>query len=104
MAMRKRILLSAAALYLLSSAAAYAQLNVELNLGQPAYVEAAPVYAPVYMAPYPTYYDPRHRDHDYGYWREHRRGYGHSDNGRHEGWDRDRRDHGEQEHGDHERR
>ena len=88
MAMKEKMLLSAAVLYLLSGAIAYADgINVELNLGQPAYVESAPVY----VAPYPTYYDPRHRNHDFGYWREQRRGHEHSDNGRHEGWNNDRR-------------
>ncbi len=96
MATREKMLLSAAALYLLSGAIAYADgINVELNLGQPAYAEPYPAY----VAPYPTYYDPRHRDHDFGYWQRQRREHWHQDNGRHEGRNDDRRGNTEQWHG-----
>ena len=79
MAIKQKMLLGAAVLYLLSGSAAYAQLNVELNVGQPAYVEPAPAY----VAPYPTYYDPHHRNHDLGYWRDlHRRDGRHDDHRR----------------------
>lgn len=65
----KKLVLAIAALTL-TSGAAYAQLNVDLNIGQPApvYVAPAPVYAPAYVEPYPHYYDPHHRGHDYAYW------------------------------------
>jgi len=84
--MIKKIVLSTVGFYLLVSATAQAQLNVELNLGEPAYV-ASPT--PAYVSPYPTYYDPYHRNHDYSYWRSRHREHEHHDNGRHEGWDKD---------------
>ena len=65
MAMKSKILLGAG-IYLLSCAAAQAQLNVGVSIGQPEPVYAAP--APVYVAPYPSYYDPHHRYHDAAYW------------------------------------
>jgi len=68
---KKKILLSAVAVYVLGATAAYAQLDVQVNLGGPAYV--APVAtAPVYVRPYPANYDPGHRDHDFAYWRDHK--------------------------------
>jgi|GEM_PF-5004244 len=63
-----KLLASAFALYLLGTNAACAQLDVQLNLGQPGYVVAQPAY----VSPYPTYYDPHHRGHDFKYWQEHR--------------------------------
>lgn len=87
MTMKKKIFLSAAAIYLLSSAAADAQMNVQLNVGAPAYMVAP---APVYMSPYPDYYDPRHRRHDYQYW-QHRNG--HAGNGGHEEHGREEQEH-----------
>ncbi len=70
MTITKKILLSSAVFYLLGAAAATAEVNVDLSLGGPAYV-AAP--APVYVSPYPTYYDPAHRGHDFRYWQERHR-------------------------------
>jgi len=77
---RQKVLLGAVALYLLTTASAYAQLDVQLNLGGPAYI--AP--APVYVSPYPSYYDPHHKR-NWKYWEDQRRAREHSDNGRHEG-------------------
>jgi hypothetical protein len=67
MIIKKETLLGAAALYLLTATIAYAEVNVDLNIGVPTYV----VPAPAYISPYPTYYDPAHRGRDWGYWREH---------------------------------
>lgn len=90
MVMKKRLLLSAAAFYLLSGTAAIAQMDVQVNFGTPAYVVAP---APVYMSPYPSYYDPQHRHHDYQYWRERK------ERERH---DHDRHDeHGHHDHDEH---
>jgi hypothetical protein len=83
--MIKKITIGAIGFYLLIGTAAQAQLNVELNLGEPVYV-ASPT--PAYISPYPAYYDPHHRNHDYSYWRAKHREHEHHDNGRHEGWDR----------------
>jgi hypothetical protein len=76
----KKLLAGAAAFYLLSGAAAYAnELNVELNLGQPAPVFVAPAPAPVVIspayvaAPWVEGYDPHHRRHDWRYWHDHAR-------------------------------
>ena len=91
--MKKLVL--ATGLLLVSAVSAQAQLNVDLNLGGPAYVEPRPVYVeprPVYVAPRPIYVAPRpiyrtyghgdhHHNYDYDYWRD-----DHHDNGRHEGW------------------
>ncbi len=104
MAIKNKMILSGLALYLLSGATAYAEINVGVNLGGPAYVVASP---PVYVSPYPYYYDPRHRNHDFGYWEEQRRireRRDHWDNGRHEGWNNDHRDNKEQGRRGHERR
>ena len=93
MTMKKKMFLSTAALCLLSSTGADAQMSVQLNVGVPAYMVAP---APVYVSPYPDYYDPRHRRHDSEYWQQrkaHERPE-HADN----------RNHAEQGHGEHEHR
>ena len=103
MVLKKRILISGLAFYLLSGAIAHAEINVNLDLGGPAYAVASPVY----VSPYPQYYDPGHRRHDYGYWQGQRRAQGHQehqDNGRQEGRNNSYQNHGEQGRGDHERR
>lgn len=100
----KKLLLSAAALYLFSSASANAQVSMQLNVGEPAYVVAP---SPVYVSPYPSYYDPQHRRHNFEYWQQRRahdhheeqsrgeyEGHGEQDRGEHEG-------HGEQGRGEH---
>jgi len=66
MTMNKKSLLSAAVIFMLSGTSATAEMNVELNLGGPAYTTY-----PTYISPYPTYYDPGHRGHDARYWHEH---------------------------------
>lgn len=71
MVMKRKVLLGTAAFYLVCSTAAHAQMSVQLNLGQPAYMVAP---APAYVSPYPDYYDPGHRRHDYAYW-QHRQGH-----------------------------
>jgi len=97
MAMKKTIFLSVAAVYLLSSTAVYAQMSVQLNVGAPAYI-VAPV--PVYASPYPNYYDPRHRRHDFEYWQHHRGNdhREHADNGNHEEQAHGERGHEDREH------
>jgi len=72
MTMKKKILLVTVAAYMISGTAAYSQLDVQLNLGQPPAYVAVPPPAPAYVSPYPTYYDPWHRHHDREYWRAHR--------------------------------
>lgn len=82
----KKLLMSAAAAYLLSGASAYAsELNVELNLGNPPLIAPAPVIvSPAYVAaPWVETYDPHHRRHDWRYWHEH-----HDDHHGHDHWDR----------------
>lgn len=68
MFMRKKLFLMAATFYCLGITAAYPQVNVQLGIGEPAYI--AP--APAYVSPYPGYYDPQHRRRDYEYWRQRR--------------------------------
>jgi len=71
--MKKKVLLTGIALAMLASTSAYAEFNVDVNLGVPV--------APVYVAPapaiivnpaYPGYYDPHHRRGDWRYWQNHR--------------------------------
>src|SRR6266567_3945762 len=92
MVMKKEIFLSAVAFYMLGTTVANAQMKGQLNVGVPVYA-AAP--APVYFSPYPDYYDPQHRRHDFQYWQQHRGNnhHEHADNGRHEG-----QEHAEYEH------
>ena len=69
MSINKKLLLSVASVGVLVSAVANAEIGVQLNIGEP-----APVFvAPAYVSPYPTYYDVKHRKHDWRYWKEHRR-------------------------------
>jgi hypothetical protein len=67
--MKKIVLLTGVAVALLAGSSAYARVDVDLNVGVPVY--AAPVVvAPAYVSPYPTYYDPHHRAHDWRYWHD----------------------------------
>jgi hypothetical protein len=87
----KKVLISAALLYLLSVTVANAELDVRLNLFQPGYI-APP---PVYFSPYPRYYDYRHRRNDFEYWQQRRR-YEHNEHRDHynNGWHGDKDIHG----------
>ena len=77
MAMKHTLFLSTAALCLIGSAAADAQVGLQLNVGEPVYAPPPVAYAPApvvvagppaYVSPYPHYYDPRHRRGDFEYW------------------------------------
>jgi len=88
--MKKKLLLTSLTLGLLCSASAHAEtnLNVDLDLGGPAIVEPAPVYAAPVVVAQPAYivhpwvhsWDPHHRAADWRYWQERKaRDHGHWD-------------------------
>ena len=65
MVMKYRIFLAVTTCYLLSGSVAAAQMNQ----GPSAVIVVS---APVYVSPYPSYYDPGHRRHDFEYWQRQR--------------------------------
>lgn len=96
MAIRKIIAAGCLALSLFGATAAQAGgIDVDINLGGPAYYPApmylappAPVYyvqapEPVYVTPYyyPSYYAPRYRGQDNWYWERRNPGRGHYEHG-----------------------
>jgi len=91
----KKLLLTSAALYLLASASAFAQFDLNVNLGG-----GVEQLTPAVIIPSPAVvnyagYDPYHRDHDARYWRERRE---------HERWEHEehaRREHERYDHRDH---
>jgi hypothetical protein len=102
----KKLLASAVVLLSLSSAPAFAnELNIELNLGEPApvYVPPPVVYTPspaYIVAPWGETYDPHHRRHDWEYWHHH---HDHDEHWEHERWEHEHGDH-DHDHWDHDRR
>lgn len=93
----KKLFIATAALASLASTAAFAEVNLNVDIGGPAYVAPAPVYvapAPVYVAPAPAVVvvDPHHRhmQNDQLYWQEQREraAWEHAHPGGH--WDHDR--------------
>ena len=81
----KKILLATAFL-LAGATSAQAEINVDIGMDQPAYVEPSPVYVaprPV-IVEHPQYYNSysrehHHRDYDWSYWNQHHDAAAHRD-------------------------